>query len=311
MWLYINKNMFLMFNLSFSAKFFRICFSILFILFSAKCLAGIDTIRMTETSNPSSMKAFYKSSILVGALEATQDKYGPFSITTSANRSSIERAILEVHSGKNINTFMAVTTNEWEKNTLPIRIPIRRGILNYRLLTINKAYQKRFTNITSIDDLKKLRIGVRSGWAITPILKESGFNVIESHSFDGLFYMLADDRIDFIPRGINEIHAEIEERSEAITNLTVEPNIVLFVPSPYYIFVSPKEPKLAERLKEGLHTMKNNGDLLSIFNQYYADIIAQANLDKRTMFSLSSPNLPLSTPLEDKSLWFYYDKKHL
>lgn len=90
-------------------------------------------------------------------------------------------------------------------------------------------------------------------------------------------------------------------------NLVVEPHLVLYIPAPYYIFISPKAPKLAQRIEEGLELMIANGSLEKIFYQYYADNIKQSNLLKRRVIMIGNPFLPVETPLARKALWFEND----
>ena len=285
----------------FSPFFILLCF----IPFTS---SAIDFVRMTKEPDLNAKKYLYKKAILINALEATKAEYGIYRITSYAQRSSNTRAILEVKSGKHINVFMALTTPDWEENTLPIRVPIRRGILNYKLLTINKSHAERFKNSTSLSDLKSLRMGLRSGWAITPIFQEAGFNVVESNTFEGLFHMLSNDRIDYIPRGINEVFAEIEARKEKMPNLMVQPTLALTLPCPFYVFVSPTEPRLAKRLTLGLEIMMKNGTLTRLFNQYYAENIERANIEQRTMLFIDNHFLPEKTPNNISDFWFYNDK---
>ena len=54
-----------------------------------------------------------------------------------------------------------------EEKTLLIRIPIRRDILSYRLLALNKNTSNKFSKVDNIQDRKKMAAGVRIGWATT------------------------------------------------------------------------------------------------------------------------------------------------
>lgn len=252
----------------------------------------------------------YKYEVIKGALTATSDKYGAFEINRESNIRSNQRALTELISGEIINCYFAVTNPQWEEKAIAIRIPIRRGILNYRLLTVNKNTQHRFESINTLDDLKKLRVGLRADWATTDIFKNNGFNVVENHNFEGLFHMLSHDRIDYIPRGINEAHTEIREiaqKDQKINNLTVQPTIAISLLSPYYLFVSPKKPHIAKRLTEGLEIMVADGSLKSIFEEYYGDKVKQANLAQRKIYPLSNDEISETAPLTRSELWFKYD----
>jgi len=175
-------------------------------------------------------------------------------------------------------------------------------------LAINKDNSLIFKKIKTVDELKKLRVGLRRGWATMNIMKAQGFNIVEANNYEGLFHMLSSGRIDYIPRGINEIYHELDKRKEKLPNLLVEENIALAIPAPFYIFVSPTEPKLAERLEYGLEIIVKNKVLHDIFYKYYGKDIAKSNLSKRNTFVIDNPYLPDKTPLKRKELWFENDE---
>jgi ABC-type amino acid transport substrate-binding protein len=279
----------------------------LLLIFHSSCIFAIDIIRINKGQIRGDEKHRYKIEIIETAMNLTAPEFGPYKIITQGPSTSIQRAILEIKSGKTINTYFAVTTNEWEQNTNAIKIPIRRGILNFRLLMINKEKLSLFEKITTIKELKKLKVGLRSGWATTRQLKNQGFNVVETSSYNGLFNMLSSGRIDYIPRGINEIYQELELFKDKLPNLMVEPKISLRTPTPFYIFVSPNQTRLAERLEVGLEMMVKNKDLLKIFINRYSQFLEKADLHKRLLINIKNKELPSGTPLKRKELWFEYD----
>lgn len=205
---------------------------------------------------------------------------------------------------------MAVTTQELEDTLLPIRIPIRRGLLEHRLLVTTSNSIELFSTIENAQQLKKLDLGLKKDWAITEVMKRHHFPVFETDTLDGLFKMLSADRVKYIPRGINEVYDEIDSRSATLTNLVVEPRLLLSMKSPYYIFVSPKHPKLAKRIEEGLETMISDGTLKQIFDDFYGEKIIRSQFKTRIMIELTNPILPKKIPFERKELWFEYDKEY-
>jgi len=280
---------------------------VFWLLFSSCCLA-VDIVRMNQAKSVKDIQTRYKVEILQSALHFSKALYGPYQIITQGPATTIDRAILEVKKGTEINTFMAITTAEWEHKTLPIRIPIRRGLLKYRLLAINNDSIETFKNIKTLDALKKLKVGLRRGWATMNIMKAQGFNIVEANNYEGLFHMLSSGRIDYIPRGINEIYHELDTRKEKLPNLIVEQHLALAIPAPFYIFVSPSEPRLRERLKHGLEIMVKNRSLHDIFYKYYGDDIAKANISERNVIAIDNLYLHDKTPFNRKELWFENDK---
>ena len=84
------------------------------------------------------------------------------------------------------------------------------------------------------------------------------------------------------------------------------------VPSqaPYYIFVSPHEKRLAERIEQGLEMMIEDGSHKALFDKYYAAKIVAADLPSRHIIRIENTKLSPETPLNRKELWFEYDMPH-
>lgn len=266
-----------------------------------------DTIYLNKAVFDNDQRMAYKLEVLEAALQKTVADYGEFGIVEVNLPAVTPRAKIEVLSAKNINLMMAVTTNELENTLLPIRIPIRRGILNYRLIVITKDNLNEFSDINSFEDLKALSVGLKRSWATTALFKFHHFNVIEIPTLNGVFKMVASGRTKYVPRGINEIYHEVNSRSQQLTNLIIEPTLALYIKAPYYVFVSPKHPKLAKRLEEGLEIMVKDGTHKAIFDKYYREKIRLADIKRRKVIVINTPDLSEETPLERKELWFEYD----
>ncbi len=84
----------------------------------------------------------------------------------------------------------APTRPDFERNAIPVRIPLRKGILGYRLFLIDASNQHLFDAISKVEELKHLRAGSGSQWSITPILQQQGFAVTTALEYQTLFQML-------------------------------------------------------------------------------------------------------------------------
>ncbi len=273
------------------------------LLFAPGALA-IDTLKWPDSGDMDSPKEKYKYNIAKMAMEKTVAQFGPYRIdAVPIEVMTPIRAKEVVRQGTKVNIYVALTTNDWEHDTIPVRIPIRRGILNYRLLLVHQNNRSTFANINSLEELKHLKVGSQLGWATTDILKAEGFNVVRGTKPDGMFYMLDGGRFDYLPRGINEIFNEQEKYKDKLQN-TVAPNIALNLPAPTYFFVSPSEPGLAKRLEAGLEIMVKDGSLKAIFNAAYGDALKIADLKSRKIISIKNSSLPPLTPLDRKELWY-------
>jgi hypothetical protein len=265
---------------------------------------AFDSVRFEQGQSKLDSRMLYKTAVIRSALEHTQDEYGPFELTTNAPRMNSLQAIRQIQSGDVINVFIALTNPTWEANAIPIRIPVRRGLLSYRLLLINKKDQDRFAQITTASELRKMTAGLRQSWSLAQILSNQDFRSINTSSYDGLFLMLERGRFDYIPRGINEIYSELEQRQNKLTNIMVEPTLALYIPTPTYIFVSPRYPELAQRLEKGMEMMVQDGTLKALFDKHYSTFIKQAKLHERRIIHVANPYLPELTPVGRKELWF-------
>lgn len=285
--MYGNKNIYILIHL-------------LFVLYFS---SAEDIVLYEKGQSLLDARVIYKTEMIREALIHTEEDYGSYKIRTNAPIMNALQARKYLQAGEKLNVYIALTNPEWESETIPIRIPIRKGLLSYRLLLIHKDDQDLYKDITTIDDLKRLKVGLQHGWTTTLIMQDAGFDVVTGTSYDGLFLMLNNKRFHYIPRGVNEIYGEVEARKEQLFNVMVEPNLALYIISPTYIFVSKKYPQLAERLELGLERMIEDGTLDRIFHEYYDESIKRAELEKRTVIEIPNSLLPIETPLHRRVLW--------
>lgn len=269
-----------------------------------------DVIKINRGQSVDDHRTDYTFTVLKHALDLGIEKFGTYEIQLTGSAMPNHRTYFELLSGKHLNVTMALTTDKWEKNTLPIKIPIRRGIFNYRLLAINKNNAEIFKSIQTVDDLKTLKVGVRVSWTMQKMLISMGFNVVSSYSYESTFAMLDKERFDYIIRGIHEAYDEIQTRNKTLTNLTIEPEIAIYSPNPFYMFVSPKTPEIAERLTWGLEKMVADGSLKRLFEDFYLNTITKADLGNRRIIYLGNPILPKTVPFHRTELWHDFGLTH-
>lgn len=278
--------------------------SILIVLGSIINGYASDEIKLLPGFSSTDQRYSYPNLILKEALEATIESDGPFQISYFSEAMVRNRALIEIIKGHLVNVHIAAARDDWETNTIPIRIPILKGLLGYRLLLVHKKDLEKFKNIHSIENLKRLKVGSGSQWTTTAILKKTGFNVVTGTDYEGLFGMLNAYRFNYFPRGINEIFHEFDSRKEKYPDINIEPTKVLYFPTPSYFFVSPKYPALADRIRRGLETIIQNGVFDNLFQEKYGGIILRAKFNDREIFRIENPILSKETPLNRPELWF-------
>lgn len=226
----------------------------------------------------------------------------PYDLKASKAPMPQERALKTLRNRDGIDVVWTMTSNERENQLLPIRIPLYKGLIGWRLFLIKADNQVKFNSITNLAGLSQLIAGQGHDWPDTYIFNESGISVVSSPYYEGLFEMLAKNRFDYFPRSIVEIWGELDVRPEL--NLVVEKYILLRYPTAIYFFVNINDQQLANDIERGLNIAIEDGTFDSLFFEYNNDAINKASLSQRTIIDLPNPLLPPLTPLNNEALWF-------
>ncbi|MBF0204720.1 MAG: hypothetical protein HQK67_10505 [Desulfamplus sp.] len=246
----------------------------------------------------------YRIELLRLALEKTEQEYGHFSLEPTTEKMTQARGLKFMEEDKLVNIAFLPTSEEREQKFLPIRIPILKGILGYRVFLIHRDNLAAFSAIQSIDELKsKFTAGFDMHWADITILTANDIKVDKSTSYELLFKKLEAKRFDFFPRGINEAWDEIEQFGASCPNIVVDPHNAFYYPYPVYFFVNKTNVKTAERITKGLNIAQNDGSFKNLFLKYHDGILKKAELEKRKFFILENPTLPKGTIAPDTSWW--------
>lgn len=212
------------------------------------------------------------------------------------------RYIEDLRAGR-IDVMWAASDAALEELVLPVRIPLLKGLLGHRIFLIHKNSQHKFDAVTTLEDLKKLKLGQGTRWADTAILEGNGLNVIKTEKYESLLYMLDGGRFDAFPRGVQEPWSEVDKIPGL--ELAIEKNLMLVYKMPFYLFVSPKNQQLARDIDAGLNAMIEDG---SFDHEFLNDpsikkVIELANLKERKVFYLDNPAMPKKTPVDREELW--------
>jgi hypothetical protein len=271
----------------------------LFALISSQAFCANKTIRVNDFSDPN---AAYSIKMLKLAIAHSDNP--DYQVEVIKEDLTQARVNEEVRSGGLLDLCWASSDAQIESQLRPIRIPLFKGLLGYRIFIINKNNQARFDKVHTMDDLKKLTIGQGRTWADGRILEANGFKVIKTNKYPSLFYMVEGGRFDGFPRGVHEPFSELDARPTM--ELAVEKNLMVYYQMPFYLFVSPDNQALAKDLETGFERAIANGEFDKVFygDKAIQDVMQKANMKSRKVFKLDNPLLSKETPIDRKELWF-------
>ncbi len=240
----------------------------------------------------------YGYALLQLALAKAGNKYRAELSQTSMQQN---RALVELQAGGGrIDIVGTMTSIEREQVLLPVRIPMSRGLIGWRLGLLPVQRKQLLRGVRTLADLRAFSTGQGHDWPDLRILRHSGLVVYPVAVYSSLFGMLNAGRYDWAPRSLNEIWGEARRHPE----LAVDQHILLHYPTADYFFVNRNNPALAENIRQGMELALADGSFERLFNLHYGPGIRRANLDQRVLIELPNPLLSPQTPLARKELWF-------
>ena len=247
----------------------------------------------------------YELALLHEVLERTRPDYGAYEEQPFTQSVSDARAYQLVIEGRLVNLLAAgVGQPPLEREMIPVAFPIDKGLLGWRVSSIDRRSQDRLSHVNSLEELRQFRVGQGSDWADVRIYEYNKIPVETATDFELLFPMLLHGRFDLFPRGLFEIHRELAAYGKRYPDLAIEQHLLLHYPFCDAYYVSRSAPHLAARLKAGLERMEADGSLDALLNKHFGQLLADLNLRQRVVIDLQNPFLPAWVPLERKELWF-------
>lgn len=275
-----------------------LCLVIPLLYWANNCIAQ-QLVTYPLPESVSDQRTVYPVALLKLCERKTQQK---FSFQPSRLRSQQDRNLRQLSTGEGIDIVWTMTTKEREANLLPIRIPIDKGLLGWRLLLVRSQDKDLFNNINSTAGLSKLLAVQGHDWPDVDVLKANNLKVTTGSTYEGLFKVLGAGHVQYFPRAITEVWGELNSHQDL--SLEVEPSLVLHYPSAIYFFVNKKNQALADSLDACLKQSISDGSFDELFQRHYGSVIAQSHLDRRKVIELSNPTLPEATPINNSNYWY-------
>ncbi len=226
----------------------------------------------------------------------------PYKLTPTSQVMPQGRALLQLQGGLDVDIVWSMTSKQRELRLKPIRIPIYKGLIGWRVFLANKRSLDKFQPALTIDELREFGLVQGHDWPDTEILRANGFTVAGVSNYNSIFAMLSQTRVDLFPRSIVEVWAEAEAYKGS--GIVIEPTKIVVYPTAFYYFVTQGNVELSDALEMGLRAALDDGSFDLLFEKYHSSIIKKTNLSQRQTYFLDNPALPSKTPLEESRLWF-------
>lgn len=290
-------------------RLFRIAMALLFLalgVLPASAAEPVMTFIYHRDEGDIDVRNQYLWRVLRSALEHTRQAYGDYVLEPSIAMHEKRRIYVLENNEAGINVSLFPAQRGLDDKLTPVRIPVDRGMLGYRVLLIRESDQPVFSAVRSLADLGKIRFGLLSWWEDVPIMTNAGLIVVPGTSYEGLFKMLGAGRFDALSRSSSEVIQEFDVRGKDLPGVAIEKHLLLHYPMPAYFWFPNTEDgrRRAERVRIGLVEMMRDGTLQALFDQEFGPLIKRLDMDHRLVLELSNPLLGDNDPLTDSSLWY-------
>lgn len=278
-----------------------------FVLISSvvsKSYAAVWHIVYPRAEKQTQVLSEYPVMLLTLALDHTGVRY---SLSPSDRVMQQGKALRQLQENREINLLWGQTSKEWEKDFLPIRIPILKGLTGWRLLLVKHDKLADFAALKHINQLLRYAPVQGADWPDTTILQASGFSLVTSQDKAELFDLVRLNQADFFPRSVLEIWQEMSN-SQLTEGLSIEPNLALRYPVAFYFFVNKSNLVLARLISEGLERAIADGSFDQLFNDKFAAFLKEARIEQRHVFEFDNQLLTEQTPLTRQALWYQPNK---
>ena len=242
----------------------------------------------------------YPEALLKLALEKTGVR---FNMVPSKRIKYQSKALRQLHENIEVNVVWSMTDRQREDDLLPIRIPIAKGLIGWRVMLTHKNKPFYTKNVSSLADLLVYSPVQGIDWPDTKILQANGFNVIGAQNHSEAATLLSRQQADFYPRSVIEALSELQQEG-ADPDIRLKEGLALQYKAAMYFFVNKRNVTLARLLEVGLERAIEDGSFDELFYQYHGPMLKKLALDKITHFNLDNPLLPLKTPIDELKYWY-------
>ena len=214
---------------------------------------------------------------------------------------SLRQALLK----GDIDLIWTATSRSLQERFKPVKIPLYRGLLGYRLCMINDHNRDLLKGVKSMEALKPLTFGLGEGWSDIGVFQSAGLKV-KIMDYEQLFQAVHNRTIDCAPRAIFEAFPEqYNQRYRYLYKLYVDRYLMIRYIMPFYFFTRKDDDITFNLLHQGLTKAIMNGRYQNAVkkNPSLRMAIRKIQRNKRRVITIPNALLPDDVP-KDPHFWF-------
>ncbi|MDZ7924846.1 MAG: hypothetical protein U5M23_12515 [Marinagarivorans sp.] len=261
---------------------------IAFNILACKPALAVDEIVFYNLSFTPSLQALLKE-MVERALDLTIEDYGPYHLNYIALPSDLGRLCKDSQEGNLDIFFTAHRPKEVENcGAHVIETSLLNKAMGLRLITIHKDNVEQFSQIQTLNDLRKFSMGIGHNWeenkilakynlpreiailnsSLLPMLEQKRFGYLATSTLDKLNY----GSLTYIYNNENLGGLTHKIHTNKTEDLITLDDFFIYYPIPIEIHLSQRNPKLSERLKEGAKRFAQTGEGKKIIDETIKDI---------------------------------------
>lgn len=245
---------------------------------------------------PGARALSYRAQVLRFLLDKSQPRYGEYRLQYQGEIPQT-RALGDLNQGL-LDVLPTMTSREREQRALPVRVCLFKGLMGLRVGLGLPGTVPDLERVYSVEDLRQIGLGLGFDWPDLAIQKAAGLQVYRISNFVSGVQRLRLGSFQLIPMGAAEAQPLAKQ-----FGLRMVSEWAMAYPTAYYMFVSPLQPLLAERLQHGFELALADGSFDALFTREIEPLLKPVQIDRRRILRLPNPLLPEATPLARAELW--------
>lgn len=277
---------------------YLISITVLWLCLCQNATAAVWSITYPKSEIENDLRYDYPLALLDLALQKTGVRY---ELKPSINPMRQARSLKRLEENLEVNVVWSVTDKQREETLRPIRIPITRGLIGWRVFVHRQENPVAKFKITSLEQLLAKSHVQGITWPDTKVLQANGFNVVTSRDYIEATSMLNTGLADFFPRSIIEALPELQNPYSS--KFSVKKGLIVYYPAAMYFFTNKQNLTLSKLIETGLQRAIEDGSFETLFYAHFEETLDSLNAKNAQFFRLANPLLPPLTPIAESSYW--------